>query len=387
MSWENARDYVSVEMRRRIRQFGYEGADIIDLTVGDPDVSPPDWLTDQLIAWMADKSAHRYPTDESLGCRTFREAVADFYYWRFGVHLDVEREVLLLKEAKEGALYLSLSLLEKGDVAIVCDPCYPTFRTNTTAVGANVYSLSLGSDGHSIPDLSSIPVHVWEKTKAVFINFPCNPTGLSAPLSFYQELVELAFRYGFIVVNDNVYSELYYGALPPCSLLEVPDAREVAVEIHSLSKMFSVCGWRIGMLVGNAEVLRRVLRIKQMADAGVFMPFQLAAAHALRNGEAYLGQLRSMYGNCRDLLVQCLRSCGFQVRPPEAGMFVWAEIPLAEDSEQFCEELLAGSGVACVPGSRYSQNGRKHVRFSLSASDHAIREACNRIVKFVHLHR
>ncbi|MCD1259371.1 aminotransferase class I/II-fold pyridoxal phosphate-dependent enzyme [Paenibacillus athensensis] len=371
--------YISVQMMQLVQNARSQGLDVIDFTVGNPDLPPPRLLLDIVRDEIFQTANHRYPTGESSGTDEFRYAVAQRYQNVYGVELDPFREVIALNGSKEGAHYLSLTNIEPGDVVIVCEPGYSTYRYSAQIANAEIYSLSLSVDNGFLPDLASIPSSVLERTKLFYVNYPSNPLGATAPFDFYERLLDLAVKYGFCVCNDLAYGEIYYGANRPLSILNVPGAKEHAVEMNSLSKSFNVCGWRIGMLVGNAAVIAKVLAMKQNTDAGIFLPFQKAGAAALRLPVHALDDMRNTYRLRKEALVQGLRQTSFDVYDPEAGMFVWARVPQGSEAGYICEQLLTSCGIACIPGRAYGKSGDDYVRFSLSVPLEQIHIAMQRL--------
>ncbi|MHB8063123.1 MAG: aminotransferase class I/II-fold pyridoxal phosphate-dependent enzyme, partial [Ruminiclostridium sp.] len=273
----------------------------------------------------------------------------------------------------------SLSLVELGDVVIVCEPGYMTYKPSGILAKAEIYTVAAHEEDNYLPRLETIPLDILNRTRLFFVNYPNNPTGAVAPLSFFSLLVNMARECNFIVCNDNAYSELYYGNEKPPSILQVPGSLDVAVEMNSLSKTFNVCGWRTGMLLGNSTTIKTVLTLKQNTDAGIFMPLQLAAAKALLYDGEYQEECRRVYSKRSSLLVNGLREVGFDVLKPEAGMFVWVKVPDNLASIAFCETMIAKCGIACNPGSGFGNAGEGYVRFALTVGTERIEEALERI--------
>ncbi|PWW02853.1 LL-diaminopimelate aminotransferase [Paenibacillus cellulosilyticus] len=371
-------EYLSFTMRSMVNASLQQGKDVIDFTIGNPDLPMPSAMLETLVNEINHPDNHRYPEGESRGIRAFREAAAVMYDRRYGVRLDPDRELIGLIGSKEGARYLSLALLKPGDVVILCNPGYPTYEPCAELTGADIYFTPLLEGNGYLPDLGQIPEEVFHRTKLMIVNYPNNPIGAAADVPFYTRLIELAKRYEFIVCNDNAYGELYYED-PPASILSVPGALECAVELTSLSKTYNICGWRIGMIAGHADTVAKVLDLKQYTDAGMFTPFQKAAAAAMLQEDGYLDWLRSVYRARRDLLVEGLRELGFTAASPRAGMFIWAKPPYKGSSWDISRMLLEQCSIACNPGSGYGSYGEGFLRFSLCVTEERIKEAIARM--------
>lgn len=374
-------DYLSAKMWELVDGEKARGRDVIDFSIGNPDLPPPQFVIDALLQQVQNNDNHRYPPYESQGVSALRQAVAAMYRRRFNVTLDYSKEVLILMGAKESAHYLCMTLIKPGDVVIVCEPAYTTYKENAKLFGAEVVCIQCRKEHAYLPDLSDISPALLARTKLMFINYPNNPTGAVASLELFAELIALARQHDFIVCNDNVYSELYYDAPPP-SLLEIPGALDVAVEVNSISKSYNLCGWRIGMMLGNATVLGKVLHAKRYSDAGPSAALQHAAVFALDHEGGFHVNLRAEYLVRRDLLVAGLGAAGYRVFHPQAGMFVWAQTPGRQAAALHVAELLERHGIACNPGNAYGKVSAEYVRFSLSVSSDRIGEAMSRLSSF-----
>ncbi|MEN2470601.1 aminotransferase class I/II-fold pyridoxal phosphate-dependent enzyme [Burkholderia sp. GS2Y] len=372
--------YLSASIRAQLEAQRGAGDDVIDFTIGNPDFPPPPEIVDHLARSIADPGNHRYAAHESAGERDYREAVAGMYRRRFDVTLDATRNTLALLGCKESAHYLCMALVEPGDVVMICEPAYTTYRGNAALFGAEIHAIQCRPEHGYLPDWSEVPASVLRRTKILFLNYPNNPTGAVMPLDAFEKAVALAHEYGFVICNDSAYAELYYDAPPP-SVLSVPGALEVAVEVGSLSKSFNLCGWRLGYMVGHPGVVERVLRLKQFTDAGPFPALQQAGAAALRLSDTFHRDLRARYRVRRDRVVDGLRACGYDVFPPPAGMFVWARTPDAERSDEHVARLLREHRIACNPGGVYGLSGTSFVRFALSVNEALIEEAMYRLGK------
>ncbi len=360
------------------------GPNLIDLGEGSPDQPAAKPVIAALVKALARPENHRYPS--YAGKIEARAAVAGWYGRRFGVELDPETEVAMLIGSKEGVAHLMWAVCGPGDVVGVSDPGYPVYHNQARLCGATPVSVPLLEKNDFLPDLEWLK-SVANRIKLLCLNYPSNPTGACATLGFYEEVVALARRYGFFVANDNVYSELYFGANRPPSILQVHGAKECCIEFHSLSKSFSMAGWRIGMAVGNRALLAAMLKIKQNTDSGPFGAIQDAAAHALRRGESIIRQNRNLYQQRRDAFCDELAQAGWAVPRPAATFYVWAGVPpqagIAGPGEStsaaFTRKLLVNCQVMAAPGIGFGQYGEGYVRFALVADVKKLRLAAKRI--------
>lgn len=350
--------------------------DIIDFGVGDPDQPTPAPIIRAMNRALRNPAHHHYPTYE--GMLSVRCAVADWYQRRFGVRLNPETEVCMLLGSKEGIGHLIWALAGIGDVVAVPDPAYMIYRHQTLLAGARPLIMPLRAENDFLPDFGKI--RNWHRLKLMILNYPSNPTAAVAPKSFYREAVRLAGKYDFYLLNDNVYSELYYDS-PPSSLLEVPGARERCVEFHSLSKTYNMAGWRIGFVVGNARMISALLRIKQNTDSGPFQAIQEAASYALKYGDEFAAANRRLYRERRDVLCAGLSALGWKVPLPKATFYVWAPVPAGYDSAGFAQKLLRDYQLVVTPGAGMGGAGEGYVRFALTVPVARIRQALTRLQK------
>ena len=350
------------------------GADIIDLGVGDPDLPTPPHVVEALCAAARDPANHHYPS--YAGMDAFREAVAGWYSRRFGVNLDPAREVLALMGSKDGIAHVPEAFVNPGDVVLAPSPGYPVYRTSTLFAEGELHELPLETGNGFLPDLDAVPAAVAERAKLLFINYPNNPTSAVAPRSFYDEVVAFAREHGVVVVSDNAYSEIVYDGYSAPSFLETDGATEVGVEMHSLSKTYNMTGWRIGMAVGNPEVLAGLGRVKTNVDSGVFDAVQRAAVAALSGPQDCVAAACRVYEERRDVLVRGLRSLGYDVAAPRATFYVW--LPVG-DSMAFAARLLDEASIVATPGVGFGAHGEGFVRFALTRPVERIREALSRM--------
>lgn len=367
--------YLFAELDRKKQALRQRGVDLIDLSVGDPDLPTPEAIVERMALEIRDPRNHRYPDYEGL--LEFREAAAAWYKRRFGVSLDPGREVMALIGSKEGIAHIPLAFVDPGDYVLCPDPGYPVYRASTVLVGGTPYPVPLREERGFLPDLEDIPSDVARRAKLFFLNYPNNPTGAVATREFFREVVVFAREYGIVVCHDAAYSELYFGT-PPESFLSVEGAKDVGVEFHSLSKTFRMTGWRIGFVVGNAEVLAGLGRVKTNVDSGVFNAVQRTAIWALQWDGEELEVWRQELKKRRDLMVQGLRELGYRVHPPQATFYLWLRVPEGHTSASFAEKLLE-AGVVVTPGAGFGQYGEGYVRMALTVPEDRLREALKRL--------
>ncbi|BAT71499.1 LL-diaminopimelate aminotransferase [Thermosulfidibacter takaii ABI70S6] len=367
--------YLFAELDEKKAKKIAEGVDVIDMGVGDPDLPTPTPIVEAMKKAVEKPEHHKYPTYN--GMKPFREAVAKWYKKRFNVALDPDSEVVALIGSKEGIAHLPFAFVEEKDVVLVPDPGYPVYHASTVLAGGEPYHIPLKEELGFLPDISSVPKDILERTKVMFLNYPNNPTAGIATKEAFQKLVELAKEYNFIIAHDAAYSEIYYEE-PPISILEIPGAKEVAIEFHSLSKTFNMTGWRIGMAVGNAEILKSLLKVKTNIDSGVFQAIQEAAIFALEN-EPGLKEIRNIYKRRIDIFVNGLKKCGFEVEAPKATFYVWFKVPPGYTSMEFANLALEKAGVLLTPGVGFGVYGERFVRAALCMPDERIEEAANRL--------
>ncbi len=359
---------------------------LIDLGEGNPDLPPPRTIVAELKRTLGKPANHRYPTYK--GKLSVRQLVSKWYQRRFGVKLDPEKEVLLLLGSKEGAAHLIWALCDQGDTIGVCDPGYPVYLNNIRLTDATPALIPLEEKKQFLPDLDLI-ARLGPRLKLLCLNFPNNPTGAVADLNFYRETISLALKYNFYVVNDNVYSEIYFDQPVP-SILQIPDAINCAVELHSLSKTFSIPGWRIGMAVGNRDILTALLKIKQNIDSGPFGAIQDAAGFALKNYSRLTTQMRRIYKRRAETFCTQLNSPNWSINPPPATFYIWAKLPefwqeqeRGSRSYAFVLQLLKNCQVVAAPGAGFGRYGENYIRFALIAPEEKLRSAAHRIKRWL----
>lgn len=369
--------YLFAEIDRRKREALARGVDLIDLGVGDPDIPTPAKVIEKLIEAASKPINHRYPN--SPGLMEFRQAVANWYERRFGVRLDPATEVLSLIGSKEGIANMAVAFVDPGDLVLVPSPCYPVYPVGTLFNGGENYFLPLTRENRFLPDLDAVPADVARRAKMLWINYPNNPTAAVAEREFFTRVVEFALRYNLIVCHDAAYTEIGFDGYRPLSFLEVEGAREVGMEFHSLSKTFNMTGWRIGMAVGNPELVSGLAQVKSNVDSGVFQAVQEAAIEALRLGEEIVAPAREIYQERRDILVPGLRSVGLDCETPRATFYVWVSVPKGLSSAEFTAKLLDEAGVIATPGNGFGAPGEGYIRLTLCVNKERLKEATERI--------
>lgn len=372
--------YAFAEVNRRKLEVIAAGRDVVDLGFGNPDLASPRTAVDTLVAEVADPRNHRYSV--SRGVDDLRHALAGRYERRFGVSLDPETEVIATIGAKEGLSHLLWVLLQRGDVAIVPEPSYPIHIYAPIIAGAEVRKAPISSEEDYFEVVNRMFNNSWPRPRVIVVSFPHNPTTKTVDLSFFARLVEFARENDVVLVHDFAYADISFDGYTPPSILEIPGARDVAVELYSLTKGHSMAGWRVGFCVGNSEIVAALAKLKSYLDYGTFQPIQLAAAAALETGDDFVASVCETYRQRRDALVDGLTDTGWKVDRPAGTMFVWAEIPgpYAEmGSLDFSIDLLERAGVAVSPGVGFGSSGEGHVRFALVDDTERIRLATERI--------
>lgn len=374
---KNLPPYLFAAIDKAKQEARARGVDVIDLSVGDPDLPTPAHIVEALRQAAEDTSNHQYPSYE--GKLTFRNAVADWYKRTFNVDLDPRNEVLTLIGSKEGIAHAPLAFINPGDVALIPDPAYPVYRTATAFAGGEPVIMPLLKENKFLPDLEAIPSEVARRAKIMFLNYPNNPIGATADRSFFQELVDFAREYNIIVMHDNPYSEIYYEGQRSLSLLEIDGAKDVAVEFHSLSKTYNMTGWRIGSVVGNSEVVAGIGKIKSNIDSGTFGAVQDAGIAALRSPDRVVDDIRKIYQHRIEILYQALRDLGLELEKPRATLYLWAWV--GGSSIQYAERLLEKTGIVATPGLGFGKYGEGYIRFSITQQTKRIEEAVVRLEK------
>jgi LL-diaminopimelate aminotransferase len=372
---ESLPPYLFAELDRRLAAKRAEGIDVISLGVGDPDLPTPDHIVDAMRDAIADPVTHRYPS--YYGSLDFREAVAAWYSRRFGVELDPEIEVMALIGSKEGIAHIAFAYVDLGDEALIPDPGYPVYGVSTRLAGGTPVPLSTPPERDFLPDLSTATVT--DRTKAMWMGFPANPTAAVADLNALGEAVGFCRENDLLLLHDAAYCEITFDGFVAPSVLQVPGAKDVALEFGSTSKSYNMTGWRIGWAVGSADAIRALGVVKTNVDSGQFTAVQRAAIAALEGPEDHLDEIRATYQRRRDVVVQALNGLGWSRKPPLGSCYVWAPVPDGETSTSFANRLLDRAGVFVAPGNGYGERGEGYVRFSLTVPDDRLSEAMERI--------
>jgi len=371
--------YLFAELERKVAAKRAAGVDVISLGIGDPDRPTPALVVEAMQEAVSERETHQYPSNR--GRDDFREAVSDFYQRRFDVGLDRETEVMPVIGAKECIFNLNLAILDEGDVALAADPGYPVYTGGPLLAGAEPVLLPLLPERGFVPDLEAVPADALERARLIYLNYPNNPTGAVVPAGFFDRVVRFARDHDLLVVHDNAYSEITFDGYRAPSFLATPGAKEVGVEVFSLSKGYNMTGWRAGAIVGNSEAIAAYWRLKSNVDSGLFEAVQLASIAALSpDGDGEAAEMCSVYQRRRDAVIDALREAGVQVTPPKATIYVWAPIPAGYDSSAaYCEHVLEEAGVVISPGGAYGPSGEGFFRISLTTPDRRLMEAVERL--------
>lgn len=372
--------YLFASIDKMKQQALQKGIDLIDLSIGDPDIPTPSQIVKAMRKAVENPAHHRYPSYE--GMPSFRQAVAKWYKRRFQVDIDPGTEVLSLIGSKEGIGHIPLAFINPGDTVLVPSPGYPVYPVGTLFAGGNSYFMPLKEQNDFLPDLERIPKKIITKAKLIFINYPNNPTSATAPAHFFKEVISIALRYNIIVCHDASYTEIYYNE-KPLSFMQIPGAKDVGIEFHSLSKTYNMTGWRIGFAVGNREVLRGLGKIKTNLDSGVFQAIQEAAIVALALSQEALAPIRRTYQERLNVFYNGLTRMGMQLMKPKATFYLWVKVPPHFTSMRFSAHLLDKAGVLATPGNGFGDAGEGYIRFALTASADRIQEAVGRIQKIL----
>lgn len=376
--------YVFEQVNRLKASARAAGRDIIDLGMGNPDLPTPQSIVDKLCDTVRDPRTHRYSS--SKGIPGLRKAQAAYYARRFGVKLDPETQIVATLGSKEGFANMAQAITAPGDVVLCPDPTYPIHAFGFIMSGGVIRSMQATPDEGFMKALDRAVRHSIPKPLAVILNYPSNPTALTATLDFYRDVVAFARKHDLIILSDLAYSEIYFGDAPPPSVLEVPGAMDVAVEFTSMSKTFSMPGWRMGFAVGNERLIGALTRVKSYLDYGAFTPIQVAATAALNGDGSDIAEVRETYRKRRDVLVDSFGKAGFDVPAPEATMFAWAPVPEKFrdlGSLEFSKLLIEKADVAVAPGVGFGEHGDDHVRIALVENEHRIRQAARNIKRFL----
>ena len=371
--------YLFKDIDEKKEQVRARGVDIIDLGVGDPDIPTPNFIVARMKEAVEDASTHRYPLYS--GMNAFRDAVARWYKRRFEVDLDPETEVLTLIGCKEGIAHLPLGANDPEDVNLITTPAYPVYRMGTLFAGASPYMVPLLRENNFLPVFNDIPPVDARDAKLFFFNYPNNPTAAVADLDFFQQMLEFCQEYHIVPVHDASYTEMAFDGYNPPSFLQLPGAKDMAIEFHSLSKTYNMTGWRLGFVVGNREVLAALGKIKSNIDSGAFNAVQMAGITALDSDQSCVAENCRVYQERRDILVRGLKKLGYEVDIPKATFYVWLPVPQGFDSMGFAAHVLEQAGIVLVPGIGFGEPGEGYVRLALTVPQERLEEALARLAK------
>ncbi|MCS6956893.1 MAG: LL-diaminopimelate aminotransferase [Aquificaceae bacterium] len=376
---KNLPPYLFAEIDRKKREKLSQGVDLIDLGVGDPDMPTPKPIVDAMKKAVEKPEHHKYPSYE--GMLSFRQAVANWYKRRFDVELDPASEVVTLIGSKEGIAHFPLAFINPGDIVLCPDPAYPVYKIGTLFAGGEPYLLPLKEENGFLPDFKSVPKDVLKRAKIMWVNYPNNPTSATATVDFYRELVQWARENNIIVASDLAYSEIYFGENRPVSILQVEGAMDVAIEFHSLSKTFNMTGWRLGMAVGNKNLVAGLGKVKTNVDSGQFQAIQEAGITALSLPEEEVQNIRNTYKERRQAMEKALQEVGLEVYKSDATFYLWVKVPKGYSSAEFVSRLLDECGIVCTPGNGFGEHGEGYFRISLTVPTQRLLEAVDRIKK------
>jgi len=369
--------YLFAQIDQKKREKLQQGVDLIDLGVGDPDIPTPQPIVEAMKRAVEKPEHHRYPSYE--GMFSFRKTVADWYKRRFGVDLDPHTEIVTLIGSKEGIAHFPLAFVNPGDVVLCPDPAYPVYKIGTIFAGGEPYILPLKEENGFLPDFKSVPKDILKRAKIIWVNYPNNPTSAVAEESFYKELIDWARENNIIVASDLAYSEIYFGNKRPMSILQIEGAKEVAIEFHSLSKTFNMTGWRLGMAVGNKDLIAGLGKVKTNVDSGQFQAIQEAGITALSLPEEEVQKIRDVYKERRSAMIKALEDVGLEVYKSDATFYLWVKVPKGYTSAEFVSLLLDKCGIVCTPGNGFGQYGEGYFRISLTVPTERLLEAVERI--------
>ena len=373
--------YLFVELDRKKAEAVSRGVDVIDLGIGDPDISTPRFIVDHMVKAVQNPAYHRYPSSE--GMLSFRQAAADWCGKRFGISIDPASEVVASIGSKEAIAHLPLAFVEPGDVVLVPTPGYPVYHIGTLFCGGETYYMPLTADNAFLPDLDSIPADILKRARLMWLNYPNNPTAATVPDWFFPKVVEFAREHDIIICHDAAYSEMTYDGYRAPSFLETPGAMDVGIEFHSLSKTYNMTGWRIGFTVGNRKVIAALKQAKSNVDSGQFEAVQEAAIAALSSDQSCIREMQQIYTERRDTLVKGLRDIGLDAPSPSATFYVWCPVPQGYTSADFCARVLEEAGIVTTPGNGFGDPGEGYFRMALTVPVERMKEVVDRFRKIL----
>lgn len=370
--------YLFAEIDKKKKAAIAAGRDVINLGVGDPDRPTPEPIIKSLQQNVENPAFHQYALDQ--GAPELRQSIAAFCKRRYKIDLDPDTEILPLIGSKEGIAHFPLAVLNPGDVSLVPDPCYPVYRSSSMFAGADVYTMPLEPSLGFRPDLDAVPADVFALARLMFLNYPNNPTGGTVDLPFLRKVVDLAGSHGFVAAQDAAYNEMYFDQPPP-SILEIPGAKDVAIEFHSLSKTFNMTGWRVGFAIGGKALIAALAQVKANVDSGIFTAIQFAGKTALDHYDDLTPPIRALYKERRDAFVGGMRKLGWDVPTADATFYVWMPCPAGYTSAELCTKLLDEANVVTTPGIGFGRTADGYIRAALTVETPRLLEAVERIGK------
>jgi len=371
--------YFFASLNQKLTELRADGMDIIRIDIGSPDLPPADFIIEALVDAARRADTHGYTPNG--GSPAVRQAISTYYLNRFDVSLDPNKETIALLGSKEGLFNLSQVLVNPGDIVLVPDPGYPVYQAGGIIAGADIYPMPLLRENGFLPKFSDIPQGIADRAKLLWLNYPNNPTGAIAPFDFLVEAVQFAKKNRIVIAHDAPYADVCFDGYKAPSILQIPGAKDVAVEFNSLSKTYNMAGWRLGMAVGNAEVIRFLYTYKSQMDSSHFEAVLQAGIRALTGDQSWIEERNAVYQKRRDIVLEGLRTAGFLIDTPPAAIYVWAKLPEGyQDSTEYCDRLLEETGVSTTPGIVYGQYGEGYLRISLGVDTGRLEEAVHRMV-------
>ena len=374
---ESLPPYLFAEISKKIAAKRAEGHDIVTFAIGDPDLPTPANILAELHRAADDPANHRYP--ESEGLPELGQAISDWYERRFEVRFEPMKETLPLIGSKEGIAHIALCFIDPGDIALMPDPGYPVYEVGTMFAGGTSYKLDCTRESGWKPNLDAIPADIAEKAKVLWLNYPNNPTGAVADFAFFEKAVAFARRYDIAILHDNPYCDVAFDGYKPMSIFQVPGAKDVAIEFNSWSKIYNMTGWRIGMVVGNAQMIDALARVKSNIDSGIPQAVQRMAIEAVYGPQDCIDEHNAIYQRRRDRMVTVLRRIGLEVDTPKASLYVWAKLPAGVTSAEYAARLIEDTSVVVTPGRGYGVNGEGYIRLSVTTPDDRLEEGMKRL--------
>ncbi|MDD5712255.1 MAG: LL-diaminopimelate aminotransferase [Smithellaceae bacterium] len=373
--------YLFMELRKKIAKAKADGVDVISLTIGDPVEATPAPIIEELCQRAKDPENHRYPTDEEKGMLAFRQEVARWYSSRYGVELDPATEILGLIGSKEGCHHFVMARVDPGDTVLMTDPGYPAYRASILMGEGVPYNVPILPENGYLPVFADIPTDVAKKATGMFLNYPNNPTGACATKDFLNDLVAFAKAFDIAICYDNPYSEVLFDGQQRLSFLSAPGAKDVGIELNSLSKPYNMCGWRLGMASGNPLLIAAISKVKENTDSGIFNPIQYAGIRALKYETDAIGETMKIYARRREQVLATLKKIGIDFTPPKGTFYLWVPVPKGMTSIEFTNLLFDKAAVVVAAGTAYGKYGEGFVRFSLTVPDDRLTLALSRIEK------